>query len=243
MQFIPVKTRAFLPPKDDVYKLFEESLPRLKDGDVLFISSKVLGIHEGRCVKIGPGVDKEALIRREAEAYIPRNKVPKALITPTIKGGAILAFAGIDESNGNGYYVFWPKDPSGLARQICERLKKKFRIRRLAVIATDSYVRPLRAGVIGISVGFYGLEPLYDYRGKKDIFGRKLKVTQTNIVDSMTAMATLLMGEGSERRPFLILRGADFVRFTSKPTYRKALVSPKIDLYRPMLKVFKRSHG
>jgi F420-0:gamma-glutamyl ligase len=48
MKFIPVKTRALLPPKDDVYKELERSLPKLKEGDVLFIASKVLAIHQRR---------------------------------------------------------------------------------------------------------------------------------------------------------------------------------------------------
>ncbi len=38
----------------------------------------------------------------------------------------------------------------------------------------DSHIIPLRHGTLGISIGFYGMEPLYDYRGKPDIFGRLL---------------------------------------------------------------------
>ncbi len=241
MDFIPVKTRAFLPPKDDIFKLLDDYLPPLKEGDVLLVASKVLGIHEGRCVKIESTISKDALIRKEADAYIPRSMVPKRLIMPTIKHGIIVAFAGIDESNGNGYYIFWPKDPVASARMIRDYLKKKFKLRRLGVIVTDSYIRPLRAGVVGIAIGSYGIEPLLDYRGTKDIFGRTMKMEQTNIVDSIAAMGSFIMGEGNERRPFLIARGIEGIRFTDKPTYKKTRVSEKIDLYRPFVKIFKKT--
>ena len=34
---------------------------------------------------------------------------------------------------------------------------------------------PLRAGVVGVALGYAGFKGLRDYRGKEDIFGKKLK--------------------------------------------------------------------
>ena len=47
-----------MPPKDDFLEALDESLPKLKEGDVLLVASKVLAIHQGRTKKI--------LVEREA---------------------------------------------------------------------------------------------------------------------------------------------------------------------------------
>jgi F420-0:gamma-glutamyl ligase len=110
--------------------------------------------------------------------------------------------------------------------------------KNLGVIATDSHTTPLRSGTQGISTGFYGINPLRDYRGKADIFGRKLKFTQSNIVDPLAAMAVMIMGESKEQTPLLLLRGATFVEFTKKDLYEKFIINPKNDIYAPLLKAF-----
>ena len=206
MKFIPIKTRPFLPPKDSIYPILDTSLPKLRDGDVLFITSKVLAIHQGRCVKIKPGAvgQKEKLIKREAERYTPSHLRSWRNLYLTIKGHTLIANAGIDESNANGYYILWPRRPSALAKEIRAYLCKKFKIKNLAVVVTDSHIVPLRHGTLGISIGYYGMEPLYDYRGKPDIFGRIIQHTSKNIVDALSTMAVLLMGEGDERTPVLL---------------------------------------
>ncbi len=246
MQFIPIKTRALLAPRDDIFEVFEQSLPKLKEGDVLFIASKVLAIHQGRCIKIEEA-DKSArykqkhqLINKEADFNMPGNMVAGSEIILTIKDHTLIPSAGIDKSNGSGYYILWPKNTNALCKEICQKLKRKYKIKKLAVVATDSHTTPLRWGTTGISIGFYGFNPLKDYRGQKDIFGIKLKYTQSNIVDGLSAMAVLLMGEGNEQTPLVILRGAPFIKFTDKNLYKKFVIDPKKDLYAPLLKLFRK---
>lgn len=239
MQILPIKTRALLPPKDNIFPLLNKHLPKLKEGDVLLIASKILAIHQGRCVPVGK-VDKLKLIKKEADYSLPKHKVAGADIMLTIKDSTLIPSAGIDESNGSGYFILWPTNTNALCKQICQYLKKKHKIKKLAVIATDSRTTPLRWGTTGISTGFYGLKPLRDYRGKKDIFGRKLIYTQSNIVDALSATAVMLMGEGNEKTPMVIVRNADFIKFTNKNNYKKFLISPKKDLYYPLLKIFKK---
>ena len=239
MEFIPVRTRRILPPQDDIFSVLDESLPRLRGSDIVFIASKVLAIHQGRTVKIGEQIDKNALIKSEAESFVP-SKHPYGDFLLTIKGSTLIPSSGIDESNGKGYYILWPKHPEKLAREICEYLKKKNRIKKLAVVVTDSHTMPLRAGTIGISIGYFGLEPLREYRGTPDIFGRKLKHTRLNMADSLAAMAVMTMGEGKERTPIVIARGVEGVKFTDIPTWRKMAINLKQDLYYPLLKVFKK---
>ena len=238
MQFLPVRTRKILPPKDDLYAVLDASLPRLREGDIVFITSKILAIHQGRCVKIEKGVDKKALIKREADAFIEDKNAYWDFIL-TVKDSTLIPSSGIDESNGNGYYILWPKKTNALLKEIRAYLKKKYRVKKLALVATDSHTVPLRWGVSGISTGFYGLEPLKDMRGARDVFGRRLEYTQTNVVDPLAAVAVSIMGEGNERVPVVILRGAKNIQFTNKPTWRKITIPPKKDIYAPLLKTLK----
>src|SRR3989344_225562 len=241
MEFIPVKTRRILPQKDDVYGVLDESLPRLREGDIVFITSKVLAIHQGRSVKIEKGVDKKALVKREADAFIEDKKAYWDFIL-TVKDSTLIPSSGIDESNGNGYYILWPKNTNKLLKEIRAHFKKKYKLKKLALVATDSHTVPLRWGVSGISTGFYGLEPLIDRRGAKDVFGRKLEYTQVNVPDAIAATAVLLMGEAGERTPIVVLRGMKGIRFIDKPTWHKVTIPPKKDIYAPILKVFKKSN-
>jgi len=242
MEFIKVKTRIVQPPKDDVYNVIDESLPALKDGDVLLITSKVLGIHQGMCIDMKEVTDKDELIKKEADVYIERTQCPNELVVLTVKDNTLIPSAGIDESNANGYYVLWPKQANKMAKEICKYLKKKFAIKKLAVIITDSHTIPLRRGLLGISIGFYGLNPLRDYQGKDDLFGRKLRISKSNVVDSLASFAVLLMGEGNEQTPMVIARNVDFVEFTEKENSKELLIPIEEDIYEPLLRAFYRKH-
>ncbi len=244
MRFIPIRTKPLIPPRDDLYAVLNTSLPRLREGDILFITSKILAIHQGRCIKITPGINKEHLIRKEAEQYLPSRLLYfsglSITVNLTIKGHTLIPAAGIDESNGDGYYILWPKRTSALLKEFRRYLQKRFRIKKLGLIATDSHTTPLRMGVTGISIASVGMEPIRDCRGKRDIFGRKLKYTRVNMVDALAAMAVLLMGEGNERTPLLVLRGAKDVSFTNADTRRKLYIPSGKDLYTPLLHAFRK---
>ena len=241
MRFITVRTRPMVPPRDDIYEVLNAFLPRLRERDVVFITSKVLAIHQGRCRAVRSGAEKDKLVLAEAERIIPR-KTKNGDLFLTIKGHTLIPSSGIDMSNGNGYAILWPRRPYSFAEEICRWLRRKFRLRKIAVTIAVSHPIPLRYGVIGISIGFFGLEPLRDYRGRKDIFGRELKYTQTDIVDALAAMAVLLMGEGDERTPIAIMRGANFLRFTDRERHRALVIPLKKDLYYPLLKSFRKLH-
>lgn len=240
MQFIPIKTRKFLPPKDSLQDLLA-CLPKLKEGDTVFITSKVLAITQGRCAKI-ENTNKENLIKKEADRLINKPTIiAGSKIFLTIKDNTIIPSSGIDESNGQGYYILWPKNTNLHLKKIHAELKKKHKIKKLGVIVTDSHTTPLRWGVTGVSIGHYGLEPLIDYRNKKDLFGRKLKFTQTNVVDSLAAMAVLLMGEGKQGTPLLVARGVKQINFIEGNNYKQFVINPEKDIYREILKPFKKT--
>ena len=237
MHFIKIKTRAFLPLKDDIYDLLN-SIKKLREGDIVVITSKVLGIHQGRCIKINPSVDKLELIKSEADYFIP-TKIKQQKFILTIRNHVMAVSAGVDESNANGYYVLLPNNVNKLLKEIWLQLRKNFKIKKLGVIATDSHTFPMRRGTIGIAIGFYGFQPQQDYRGQKDIFGREFKFTQTDVVDALAISAVLVMGEGNERVPIVLIRESK-VKFTNRSTYRKLVMPLKGDIYYPLLKAFRK---
>jgi dihydrofolate synthase / folylpolyglutamate synthase len=241
MQLLPIKTRKFFPPQDDILAELDKRLLKLKEGDILVIASKILAIHQGRCIKV-QDAKKSDLVKRESDYSLPGYMIGESEIILTIKDYTLIPSAGIDESNGNGYFILWPNLVNGLLKQIVTRYKNKFRLKNLAAIAVDSHTTPLRWGTQGLSIGFFGLEPLFDYRGKTDIFNRKLKYTQRNLVDTLADLGTLMMGEGGEQVPVVIIRAAKFVSFTNKDTYKKLVIDPKKDLYAPLLKPFLKHH-
>ncbi len=128
-------------------------------------------------------------------------------------------------------------------KKICKYLKNKFNIEKLAVIITDSHTVPLRYGTIGISTGFYGLKPLKNYIGKSDIFGRKMKMSRSNIVDAIATIGVFAIGEGDEQTPMCIIRDVkDSIEFTEKETYNELIIPIKKDIYFPLLKNFYKKY-
>lgn len=240
IEFQPIKTRALQPPKDDLFKVMAEALPPLKNGNVLVITSKVLAIHQGRCVKTKKGLTKDRLALKEAD-YIVANDPKPFGFRLTIKDGTIIASAGIDESNGNDYYILWPQNIQKSAREIWQYLKKKHGLKNLGVIVTDSHVTPLRRGVTGVAIGFWGFKPTKNYVGQPDIFSRPLQHTQANIADSLAAIAVLLMGEAREQTPLCLIRGTEFLEFTDQDCSTDLFIPPEEDIYQPVLKGFREN--
>lgn len=214
MNVTPIKTRVFK-EGDDLTAFITEHVPTLKEGSVLAIASKVVALAEGRVVAVGDEYDKETLIRRESEWML--KVLPKWWLT--VRDGTVVVNAGIDESNADpvkslrdhgagGKLILLPKDSFASAQRLYASLLQNYRIRNLGVIITDSRITPLRAGVVGVALGYVGFRGVRDYRGTSDLFGRPMEVTQTNIADSLATAATLVMGEGNESRPLAIIEGA-----------------------------------
>lgn len=242
-----VKTRKFMPPKDDLWELLN-SINKLKENSVVAITSKVVSIGEGRCIPIEQFPDKDKLAIKEADKYLPREAVPHGLIMHTIKNNIFVASAGIDESNGNGYYILWPKDPQASAKQIWNYLRKKFQVKNIGVIITDSRLIPLKRGVLGIAIGYFGFKPLKDYRGKMDIFGREFKMETSNMPDSLATAAVIEMGEGDEQTPLATITDIPDIEFVKTlPKEKKGEYLFKIpereDIFYPLFSAVKWSKG
>ena len=238
MKIQAIKTRKFLPPKDDLWDLLLV-IKSLNENSVVAVASKVVAIGEGRCVPLG-NISKDELIAKEADKYLPRNLVPNEWTMYTLKNNMLVAAAGIDESNADGYYILWPENPESSAKKIWQFLRKRFNLKNLGVIITDSRVTPLRRGVVGVAISYFGFKPLRDYRGTKDIFGRDFLMETSDIPDSLATAAVLEMGEGAEQQPLAIITDISYVEFIEgkynpKTPDSSFEIPEKEDLFYPFL--------
>lgn len=233
-----IKTRQLLPPKDDLFSIIKESVFSVKEKSIIVVTSKVASIWQGRCIKNDGKINKDELVKKEADLYIERNTKILESVMLTIKDNILIPTSGIDESNANGYYILWPRKPFLAAKEIYDFIKKEYKLKQLGVIISDSHTTPLRTGIMGIGLAYYGFYPLRDYRGKKDIFGRELKMSQTNIVDSLSAAAVYTMGEGNEQTPIAVIEDVGDMKFEEIDINKKNPLERNIDedIYSPLLK-------
>lgn len=236
-----MKTRVMRPPKDDLFAVFDEFVEDVCEGDVVVVSSKVMAIHQGRCVRADEA-DKDALVEEESERMFSYyNSAFGRRFRLTLKEHTLVSAGGVDESNGDGFFILWPEDSFAMCREIREYLRKRFGVSHLAVVAADSHSLPLRYGAMGVSIGFWGMRPLKKYQGKKDLFGREFIIERANLVDSLASAATLVMGEGAECMPVAIVRDAEGIVFADEDMREELLIPIEEDMYWPMLRVLKKS--
>ena len=93
--------------------------------------------------------------------------------------------------------------------------------------------------VVGVALGYAGFKGIRDYRGKPDIFGRKLKFTQTDIADGLATSAVLIMGEGKECQPLALITEAP-ITFANKVDRNELYIDPAEDMYGPFFAQKKR---
>jgi len=148
--------------------------------------------------------------------------------------GWIMANAGVDQSNvepaaGKRQALMLPEDPDASCRRLKARLEAHFGV-AIGVIINDSFGRAWRNGTVGVALGAAGLPALRDLRGRPDLFGRKLEVTEVGFADEIAAAASLVMGQAAEGRPAILVRGLEW----AEPAGTAAdLIRPKsIDLFR-----------
>ena len=98
------------------------------------------------------------------------------------------------------------------------------------MIITDSWGRAWRRGTVGVALGCAGIPALLDLRGRPDLFGHELQVTQTGFADEIAAAASLIMGQANEGIPAVLVRG---LAWSGTPASGAALIRPpEEDLFR-----------
>ncbi len=223
---------------ENLFDVLDEYLPCLEEKDIVVITSKIMSVSERRVVHKN-ACSKQELVQQEADAWIEGDFPNSYNMSLTIKNGVLIPSAGIDESNCPEGYILYPKDVQTSAKNIWDHLRSFHKIKELGVLITDSHTTPLRRGVTGIALGWCGFEPLYNYIGQKDLFGRPLQVTMSNALDALSAAAVFVMGEGAEATPIGRIQKAPKITFVDRsPTQEEeALIKIPIeeDIYFPLL--------
>ncbi|MBM3256913.1 MAG: hypothetical protein FJY98_01100 [Candidatus Liptonbacteria bacterium] len=227
MHINPIKTHIFK-EGENLLAFIKKYIKKIPENSVLVVTSKIVALSENRTAPIKNSRTKPDLIRKESEMAIRTKHV-----WLTIKDGMMMASAGIDESNANGKLILLPKDSFKTARRLRDALRRCYKIKNWGVLITDSRTIPLRLGVTGVALGYAGFRGLKDYRGTKDIFGRRFRFAQTNIADGLATAAVLTMGEGNEKKPLALIQNAP-VKFAEKVNRRECSINIQEDMYKPL---------
>jgi coenzyme F420-0:L-glutamate ligase / coenzyme F420-1:gamma-L-glutamate ligase len=222
----PISGIPLVQPGDDLAGLLiaacAPSTP--EDGDIVVVAQKIVSKAEGRYVDlatVAPSVRAQSLaaevgkdprlvevILSEARRVV---RYRQGVLIVEHRLGFVMANAGVDRSNvdpeaGAEPVLLLPRDPDASAARLLERLAGHFQ-KRMAVIITDSWGRAWRRGTVGVALGAAGLPALMDMRGRPDLYGHTLRVTQTGFADEVASAASPLMGQADEAQPVVLVRG------------------------------------
>ncbi len=222
----PLQEIPFIQEGDDLATIVLQSLDKtqieLYNGDILVFAQKIVSKAEGRGVNLAevtPSEEAEVLGAetekdpRLVELILGESKQVlrkrPGLIIVEHNLGFICANAGIDHSNVTGSHdsvLLLPENPDLSAKKLRQVFEKSSGA-RLGVMIIDSHGRAWRMGTVGVTIGISGLPGLVDLRGKIDLFGYELQVTEVGAGDELAAAASLMMGQVAEGTPVVHSRG------------------------------------
>jgi coenzyme F420-0:L-glutamate ligase/coenzyme F420-1:gamma-L-glutamate ligase len=216
---------------------------RLQDGDILVVKHKVVSKAEGALVPLDTirpstasrlwarqyGLDARVteLALRESRRIVRRKR--GVLITET-RHGFVCANSGVDVSNVDGgkHAALLPKDADRSAARLRREVKKRAGV-LVAVIVSDSFGRPWREGLTEVAIGVAGLQPLVDYRGRRDVHGYELHASVDAVADELACAAGLVCGKLAGT-PACVIRGFSYRR--GKGSARQLIRPAANDLFR-----------
>lgn len=215
---------------------------RFQDRDILVVKHKVVSKAEGALVALDTirpskasqmwarryGLDARVteLALRESRRVVRRKR--GVLITET-RHGFVCANSGVDVSNVDGgrQAALLPEDPDRSAARLRRELEHAGM--NVAVIVSDSFGRPWREGLTEVAIGVAGLQPLVDYRGRRDPHGYKLHASVDAVADELACAAGLVCGKLADT-PACIIRGFAFAQ--GNGSARELIRPAKNDLFR-----------
>ncbi len=226
MELIAINT-PIITTNDNLFEVIINALERVKvklqDGDVLTIASKIVSVTQGLLIN-----KDEIDVSKEAKEYAKITQLSPEFMEVAIResdevlgacfgalltrrDGHVMPNAGADQSNApQGSIIILPANPSKIAQEIQNFLQEKFKC-RIGVIIGDSRVQPLRRGTSGLALGVAGFVPVIDDRGRKDLFGREMRITRRAIADNLMSAAEILSGEVDEKVPIVLIRNAPII--------------------------------
>lgn len=245
---LPIKTKRLL--KNPLKEIFKIAKKKLKNGDILVLTSKIVSLEYGGLIDLKNVVlsqeaqklaKKYAVSPQFAELAIKESDailggVKGAILT--LKSGILMANAGIDLSNlPQNYVVKLPKNIEKIADEIRRKIKR-ISGKKIGLIISDSVCLPLRLGTHHFALAISGFNGIIDERGKKDLYNKKMKITTHNIADEIASAAGLIMGERSAKIPAVIIRGlpVKFTNLSAKKLTKELIISRNNDLFKNILK-------
>ncbi|GAO09817.1 coenzyme F420-0:L-glutamate ligase [Streptomyces lydicamycinicus] len=219
-------------PGDDLVKLIvaaatADGVPRLVDGDVLLVTSKIVSKAEGRVVE---AADREAAIDQETVRVVARRGTLRIVQN---RQGLVMAAAGVDASNTpSGTVLLLPEDPDASARALRAGLRAALGV-DVGVVISDTFGRPWRNGLTDVAIGAAGVRVLDDLRGGTDAYGNPLSATVVATADELAAAGDLVKGKAAGL-PVAVVRGlGHLVGETGESTGARVMVrSPEDDMFR-----------
>ena len=230
LQITPLSGLPLIQPGDPlasfILRSTQEARITLGEGDIYILAQKIVSKSEGRLVnlcQVTPSPEAIQLARktekdpRFVELVLQESRSvlrtrPGALIVEH-RLGFVCANAGIDHSNVRGldgapedWVLLLPQDPDASARNIRRDLETAAGL-GLGVMIIDLHGRAWRNGVVGACIGLSGVPGVVDMRGRPDLFGFSLRITQIAVADELAAAASLVMGQAAEGIPVVHVRG------------------------------------
>jgi coenzyme F420-0:L-glutamate ligase/coenzyme F420-1:gamma-L-glutamate ligase len=212
VRLVPVTGLPGVQPGDDIaaLRLSATRAQRLcLANGVLVVAQKIVSKAEGRVVRLAD-MDPSPEARRIAAEDGKDPRHVEVVLRETVRlvkrghrvwiaetrHGLVCANAGVDLSNApeEDVAVLLPLDPDASARRLREALLAAGE-GPLAVLVSDTFGRPWREGLVDVAIGCAGIAPRVDWRGRRDLAGRPLEVTEMALADQLAAAAGLLMGK------------------------------------------------
>jgi len=235
-----------LTPGAELAALLAGAAPELRDGDILVLAHKALSKVEGRVRRLDE-VEPSARARELARGHDKDPRAVQVVLDETRElvraergvlicrthHGFVCANAGVDASNApeDGTLILLPRDPDASARTLRGRLRELTGAAP-AVLVSDSFGRAWRHGQCDVAIGCAGLEPLADWRGRRDAHGRELRATWIALADQIAGAADLVRRKDSQE-PAVLVRGLEHhVRREDGPGAAVLLRGEAEDLFR-----------
>lgn len=229
LEFVAIRGIPEIVPGNDLAALIVDAVRAggldFRNGDILAVAQKVVSKSEGRfrrMAEITPspraleisercGKDArkvQAILDESTEILRVVRMPPEGIVIARHIQGWVCANAGIDESNlgaSEEQLLLLPLDSDASARKVAEGIKTLTGVRP-GVVVTDTFGRPWRKGLVNIAIGTSGVDPIIDWIGRKDAYGKRLAVSQQAFADEIAAASGLLMLKDSST-PVVLVRG------------------------------------
>lgn len=250
LHFIPISSQLKLEKFDlttEILGCVQAANETLQEGDILIVSSKYAAIAEGRVIILDE-VQATPEAYQLGEKYKLRPEYAQIILQESEKiFGGIPGFvlsvkdnifapnAGIDESNiPDGQIVLYPAKPFEVAERVRQEMLTQTGL-RVGVALSDSRLMVGRLGTSGVAVGIAGFDPVHDERGKPDLLGKPLIVTEKAVADNLCTAAELLMGEAAEGIPIVVARNTGLPMTDKRYSWKDTAIDYHLDLYLTIL--------